>query len=206
MKVKVAQSCPTLCHTMDCTVHGILPDTILERVAFLFSRDLPNPGIKPRSPTLQADSFPAEAQGKLKNTGVGSLSLLQQIFLNQESNRGLLHCRRILYQLSCLGRTSTITLRTSGGCALVGHRLHIWGKPAWSSGEMKPCGENSGGRCRGERPLSWHPWLTTESAPGNMAWAWGSGGVCLAETCHVQMVAHSHTCHTRQVASGTVTE
>ena len=63
--------------------------------------DLPNPGIKPRSPTLQADSSPAEPQGKPKNTRAGSLSLLQQIFLTQESNRGLLHCRQILYQLSC---------------------------------------------------------------------------------------------------------
>ena len=34
---------------------------------------------------------------------MGSLSLLQQIFLTQESNRGLLHCRRILYQLSHKG-------------------------------------------------------------------------------------------------------
>ena len=35
-----------------------------------------------------------------QNTGVGSLPLLQQIFLTQKSNWGLLHCRRILYQLS----------------------------------------------------------------------------------------------------------
>ena len=35
-----------------------------------------------------------------QNTGEGSLSLLQQIFLIQESNQGLLHCRWILYQLS----------------------------------------------------------------------------------------------------------
>ena len=34
------------------------------------------PRIEPRSPTLQADSSPAEPQGKPKNTGVGSLSLL----------------------------------------------------------------------------------------------------------------------------------
>ena len=34
------------------------------------------------------------------NTGVGSLSLLQQVFPTQELNQGLLHCRRILYQLS----------------------------------------------------------------------------------------------------------
>ena len=35
-----------------------------------------------------------------QNTGVGSLSLLQQIFLTQDLNQGLLHCRQILYQLS----------------------------------------------------------------------------------------------------------
>ena len=62
--------------------------------------ELPNPVIQPRSPALQAGSLPAEAPGKPKNTGVGSLSLLQWIFLTQESNWGLLHCRQILYQLS----------------------------------------------------------------------------------------------------------
>ena len=61
--------------------------------------DLPNPGIKPRSPA----SLPAEPQGKPKNTGVGSLSLLQETFPTQELNRGLLHCRQILYQLSYQG-------------------------------------------------------------------------------------------------------
>ena len=35
-----------------------------------------------------------------QNTGVGSLSLLQEIFPTQGSNPGLPHCRRILYQLS----------------------------------------------------------------------------------------------------------
>ena len=34
IKVKVAQSCPTLCNPMDYTVHGILQDTILEWVHF----------------------------------------------------------------------------------------------------------------------------------------------------------------------------
>ena len=36
--------------------------------------DLPSPGIKPRSPALQADSLPSEPPGKPKNTGVGRLS------------------------------------------------------------------------------------------------------------------------------------
>ena len=65
--------------------------------------DLPHPGIELGSPALQADSLPAEPPGKPKNTGVGSLSLRQRIFPTQESNRGLPHCRRILYQLSYQG-------------------------------------------------------------------------------------------------------
>ena len=65
--------------------------------------NLPNPGMKPRSPTLQADTLPSEPPGKPKNTGVGSLSLLQGNFLTQELNWGLLHCRQFLYQLSYQG-------------------------------------------------------------------------------------------------------
>ena len=65
--------------------------------------NFPNPGIEPRSSTLQVDSLPAEPQGKPKNTGVGSLSLLQRIFPTQELNQGLLHCSQILYQLSYEG-------------------------------------------------------------------------------------------------------
>ena len=38
-----------------------------------------------------------------RNTGVGSLSLLQEIFPTQGSNPGLPHCRWILYQLSHMG-------------------------------------------------------------------------------------------------------
>ena len=59
VKVKVTQSCPTLCNPMDCP-----------------------------------------SNSPCQNTGVGSLSLLQGIILTQELNCGLLHCRRILYQLS----------------------------------------------------------------------------------------------------------
>ena len=65
--------------------------------------DIPNPGIKPRSPSLQGDSLPSEPPRKTKNIGVGSLSLLQGIFLTQKSNWNLLHYKRILYQLSYQG-------------------------------------------------------------------------------------------------------
>ena len=89
--LKVAQSCPTLCDPMGCTVHGILQARILERVPFPSPGDIPDPGIKSGSPAFQADSLPAEPQGKPQNTGVGSLSLVQQVFLTQELNPGLLH-------------------------------------------------------------------------------------------------------------------
>ena len=69
VKVLVAQSCLTLCNPVDCSppgssVLGILQARILERVAIPSPGDLPNPGIKPRSPALQADSLPAEPLGK----------------------------------------------------------------------------------------------------------------------------------------------
>ena len=48
--------------------------------------DLPDPGIKPMSLALQADSLLSEPPGKPKNTRVGSLSLFQGIFPIQESN------------------------------------------------------------------------------------------------------------------------
>ena len=62
--VQVTQSCLTLCDPMDYVVHGVLHARILEWVSVSSPGDLPNPGIKPRSPTLQADSLPAEPQGK----------------------------------------------------------------------------------------------------------------------------------------------
>ena len=43
LKVKVAQSCLTLCNPMDYTLHGILEARILEWVAFSFSRGSPQP-------------------------------------------------------------------------------------------------------------------------------------------------------------------
>ena len=65
--------------------------------------DLPNPGIEPRFPTLQADSLPSEPPENPKNSRVGSLFLLQGIFPIQESNLGLMHYRQILHHLNHQG-------------------------------------------------------------------------------------------------------
>ena len=103
MKVKVAQLCLALGEPMDSTDHGITK--YWSGLPFPSPGDLPDPGIELESPALQADSLPPSVlPGKPENTGVGTfLSLLQGIFLTQESNQHLLHCRQILYQLSYQG-------------------------------------------------------------------------------------------------------
>ena len=70
---------------------GFLQVRTLEWVAMPSSKGYSQPRIEPTSPALQVDSLQSELPGKPKNTGVGSLSLLQGNFLTQESNRGLLH-------------------------------------------------------------------------------------------------------------------
>ena len=60
--------------------HGILQARKLEWVAFPFSRRSSQPRDQTQVPCI------AGRQGKAKNTGVGSLSLLQKIFLTQELN------------------------------------------------------------------------------------------------------------------------
>ena len=62
--MSVAQSCPTLCDPMDCTVHGILQARILEWVAIPFSRGSSYRGIELGSPGMQVDSLPADLPGK----------------------------------------------------------------------------------------------------------------------------------------------
>ena len=72
---------------MDCnppgsSVHGDSPGkntrvdchTLLQGI-------FPDPEIELGSPTLQGDFLPSEPPGKPKNTGVGSLSFLQGVFL-----------------------------------------------------------------------------------------------------------------------------
>ena len=101
---QVFQSCLTLYHPMEFS----RPE-YWSGYPFPSPGDLQNPGIEPRSPALQADSLPSAPLGKPKNTGVGSLSLLQGIFKTQELNQGLLHCR-ILYHLSYEGSPGLLPL------------------------------------------------------------------------------------------------
>ena len=87
----VAQSCLTL------LPDGLWPTRLLCLWGFFrqeYWNGLPSPpprgasqpGFEPGSRALQVDTLLSEPPEKLKNTGVGSLSLLQGIFLTQESN------------------------------------------------------------------------------------------------------------------------
>ena len=71
MKVLAAQSCPILCDPMDLALQaplsmGFSRQEYWSGLLFPPPGDLPNPGIEPRSPALQADSSPSELPGKPK--------------------------------------------------------------------------------------------------------------------------------------------
>ena len=73
----------------------------------------PRPGIEPRSHTLQTDSLPAEPPGKPKKLEWVAYPFSSGSSHSQESNRGLPHCRQILYQLSYQGSLNLIRARTT---------------------------------------------------------------------------------------------
>ena len=98
--------CPTLCVPVDCSPPGssVHTDSPGENTGVgchaLLQEIFPTQESNPGLPALQTDSLPFETPGKPKNSRVGSLSLLQGNFSILKLNWGLLHCWRILYQLS----------------------------------------------------------------------------------------------------------
>ena len=73
--VLVAQSCLTLCDPMDCSPPwtvacqaplsmGFSKQEYWSGLPFPFPEDLPDPGIEPRSPALQAEFLPPELEGR----------------------------------------------------------------------------------------------------------------------------------------------
>ena len=67
MKVKVTQSCPTLCSPMGYRVHGILQAKVLEWVAFPLSRGSSQPRDRTQVSHIAGGFLPAESQGKSKS-------------------------------------------------------------------------------------------------------------------------------------------
>ena len=92
---------------MDYTVRGILQARILEWVAFPFSRGSSQPRDQTPVSRTAGRFFASWATREAKDTGVGSLSLLQQVFPTRKLNQGHQQWRQILCQLSYQGSLIT---------------------------------------------------------------------------------------------------
>ena len=124
VKVKVTQSCLTLCDPIDSATPWTVACQVLLSMEFSrqeywsrlpcpFPGDLPDPGIKPvslKSPALAREFFTTSTTWEApvwnspgKNPGVSCHSLLQGIFPTQGLKLGLLHFKHILYCLSHQG-------------------------------------------------------------------------------------------------------
>ena len=120
---------------MDYIVHGILQARILEWVAFPFSRGSSQPRDWTQVSWNAGGFFTIWTTRKPKNTGVSSLSLLQWIFPNQESNQGLLQCRQILYHLSHQGSSRIlewVAYPFSSGSS----QTRNWTRVSWIAGRF----------------------------------------------------------------------
>ena len=88
----VAQSCPTLCNPMDCQAPlraarllcpwGFSRQEYWSGLPLSPPGDLPNPGIKPRSPSLEADSLPSEPPGKTTPPGKHFINAYIYIYIH----------------------------------------------------------------------------------------------------------------------------
>ena len=105
---EVTQSCPTLV-TPWTVAYQAPPSMEFSRqeywsgLPFPSAGNLPNPGIKPTSLTLQVILYQLIHQESPRKLEWVGYPFFQHIFLTQESNWDLMHCRYILYQLSYQG-------------------------------------------------------------------------------------------------------
>ena len=124
VKVLVTQSCLTLCNLMNCSlpdssVHGILQARILEWLLFPSPGDLPNPGLEPGSPVLQADSLLSKPPGKPVVSSFLSFSC--SVMSDSLQPHRLQHAR-----LPC-------SSPTPGSCSNSCHGVWVWCHPTISS-------------------------------------------------------------------------
>ena len=143
----VVQSCWTLCNPMDCSptgpsVHGIFQARILGWLAISFSRgssQLPNPGIKLRSPTLQADVSRSELLGnmifvdnspKVNNLNVYQLATQNVVYtynrklFGNNDNRWSTECSTTLIKLESEVAHSCPTLCDPMDCSILRSSIH----------------------------------------------------------------------------------
>ena len=103
----VAELCLTLCDPM--AIARLVPSFISRQdywsqLPFPSPGDLPNPGIKPRSPALQADTLPSEPQSAPGLVSADCIELLHlQLQKCNQSDFGIDHLVMSMYRvLSCV--------------------------------------------------------------------------------------------------------
>ena len=102
-EVKVAQSCPTLCNTMDYIVHRILQTRILGWVAFPFARRSSQPRDWIQVSHIAGRFFTSWDTREAQEYWSGWLIPSPGDLPDPGIEPGLLHCRQIIYQLSYWG-------------------------------------------------------------------------------------------------------
>ena len=90
LKVLVTQLCLTLCDPMDCVAHqaplsmGFSRKEYWSGLPFPSPGDLPDPGIKPGSPAMQADTLPSYPSIKMKKNIMANL--YKEVPCNPQNN------------------------------------------------------------------------------------------------------------------------
>ena len=84
---------PKDCNLPGSSVHVISQARILEWITILFSRDLPDPEIKPGTPALQVDSLPSEPPGKPYLTWNQSAQFSRSVMSDSLQSHRLQHAR-----------------------------------------------------------------------------------------------------------------
>ena len=104
---------------LDSSVHGISQARMLEWVAISFSRDLPNPGIKPASPAMADEIFITEPSEKPKEKYYSAIKRneillfvinLEDIMLSEVSQTGkdkggMILLKYIIYKITSVQTT-----------------------------------------------------------------------------------------------------
>ena len=109
LEVKVAQSCPSLWDPVDYTVHGILQARILKWVAFPFSRGSSQPRDRTQVSHVARWILYQLSHRKAEEYWSGEPIPSPVDLPNPGTEQGLLHCKRILYQLGYQGSQCTPT-------------------------------------------------------------------------------------------------
>ena len=147
---KTFHSLPLYSYLLNCLFHFIL--VMLHGMCDISSptkdgTQVPCIGSESESRSVMSDSLRPHGlhspwNSPSQSTGVGSLSLLQGIFLTQELNPRLPHCRRILHQLSHKGSP----------------RILEWVAYPFSGGSSRPRNRTGVSRIAGGFFTNWATW------------------------------------------------